>query len=178
MSWPNDGGGCCELKYDGVVLWVAASSPGVLSDLTRHRSMNCPSTAMPRHASGANRHKALLPACMHRQRPNTVQPDASFDGPYERIAFGLFMIVGLGATGKTCLATARATALSGAFRDGAWFVDQTKGTEPSAVLEALAATLGIGHDVGEPLHDVSIVADRHAMIASNRKSRGRFQWRS
>jgi hypothetical protein len=149
---------------------------------------------MPRHAPGVNRHDALRPACVHRRRIDTAQPDASFGAPCERIAFDRFTLfagkrllprdgvpVPIGRCAFHILvplvARVQLGTLSGAHREGVWFVDLTNVTESSAV-EVLAATLGIGHDVGDPLRDVSIVADRHAVTASNTKSRGRFQWRS
>jgi hypothetical protein len=149
---------------------------------------------MPRHASGVNRHDALRPACVHRRRIDTAQPDASFGAPCDRIAFDRFTLFagkrllphdGVSLPIGRCafhilvplVARMQLGTLSGAYREDVWLVDLTEATEPSAVA-ALAATPGIGHDVGDPLRDVSIVAGRHAMTASNTKSRGRFQWRS
>lgn len=292
MGWPDDGGGRGELKYDGAVPLAAASFRGEMSELTTAPAMMCSSTALSRHASGADRREALQSTRVQRHRADPAQLDVSFSASCGPIAFNRFTllaeqrlllrdgvpvpvgarafdilvslvarrgalvtknellaevwpttcvepnnlrvqmvalrkalgdrdgrliatdpgrgyrfiaplahvpelsapaeprrtaspspppaalsrvigrdefidsllgqlvahriitIVGPGGIGKTCVATACATALADAYRDGVWFVDLTNVPEPSAVPAALATTLRIDHDVADPLHDV------------------------
>jgi predicted ATPase len=60
----------------------------------------------------------------------------------------LLTLTGPGGTGKTRLALATAAEAAAAFRDGVCLVDLTPVREPDLVLQAIARSLGIAHEIG------------------------------
>ncbi|MGH2617673.1 MAG: ATP-binding protein, partial [Thermomicrobiales bacterium] len=63
----------------------------------------------------------------------------------------LVTLTGPGGTGKTRLAVQAAANLLDAFPDGVWWVPLATVTEPALVLEAIATTLGVREQAGQPL---------------------------
>jgi predicted ATPase/DNA-binding winged helix-turn-helix (wHTH) protein len=77
----------------------------------------------------------------------------------------LVTVIGTAGIGKTTVAVATATALAGAFRDGARFVDLAPLGEPRLAIGTTAAALGVPATVNDPLPSlVSFLRDKQMLI--------------
>lgn len=76
----------------------------------------------------------------------------------------LVSVLGPGGAGKTRLAVETARTLLGSFPDGVWLVDLARVTEPSAVKDSVAKTLGIAY-TGDPTKDlIEWLSGRESLI--------------
>jgi len=81
-------------------------------------------------------------------------------------AVRLLTLTGPGGVGKTRLAIAAATALDGAFADGARFVGLASTSDPSLVAGAIARALGVPDAGGTPTADrlAAVLRDRSVLL--------------
>lgn len=78
----------------------------------------------------------------------------------------LLTLIGPGGTGKTRLSLQLANELLVSFRDGVWLIELAPITEPSLVLQAVAAVFGVREQPGMPLDSLVLnyLRDKHLLL--------------
>src|ERR1700752_3091500 len=78
----------------------------------------------------------------------------------------LLTLIGPGGTGKTRLSLQLANDLLVSFRDGVWLIELAPITEPSLVLQAVAAVFGVREQPGMPLDSLVLnyLRDKHLLL--------------
>ena len=81
-------------------------------------------------------------------------------------AHRLVTLTGVGGVGKTRLSLAVGTALIDEYPDGVWMVELASLTDPAAVPDAIATTMGVTHQAGTPVIQtlVDALSGRRALI--------------
>jgi len=118
--------------------------------------------------------RADMPALADRARTNLPQVATSFVGREREIAeikrllpiTRLLTLIGTGGIGKTRLALQAAAEVFDAYRDGIWFVDLARLSDPALVVEAIAGTLGLEIGSADPLASLLVaVKPRNLLLA-------------
>ncbi|WP_345347772.1 protein kinase domain-containing protein [Rhodococcus olei] len=78
----------------------------------------------------------------------------------------LVTLTGIGGVGKTRLALRAAATARRGFADGVWFVELADLSDPSLLIDAVAAGLGLRDDPARPLYDVAVefLSARHSLV--------------